>query len=84
MARLEPENNTDLVVAEYVRASPQRPLVVGGDSPYDPASLARLEGRVALEELLKRFPEWEVDRANAKLAPTSTVRGWETLPVFTR
>jgi cytochrome P450 len=48
------------------------------------ASLARLEGRVALEELLKRFPEWEVDRANAKLAPTSTVRGWETLPIFTR
>jgi len=47
------------------------------------AALARLEGRVALEEVLKRFPEWEVDSANAKLAPTSTVRGWETLPVFT-
>jgi cytochrome P450 len=46
------------------------------------AALARLEGRVALEEVLKRFPEWEVDRANARLAPTSTVRGWETLPVF--
>ena len=25
------------------------------------AALARLEGRVALEELLKRFPEWDVD-----------------------
>jgi cytochrome P450 len=48
------------------------------------AALARLEGRVALEEILKRFPEWEVDRANARLASTSTVRGWETLPVFTR
>jgi len=47
------------------------------------AALARLEGRVALEEVLKRFPEWEVDRANAKLASTSTVRGWEALPVFT-
>ena len=46
------------------------------------AALARLEGRVALEEVLKRFPEWEVDRAKAKLATTSTVRGWETLPVF--
>jgi cytochrome P450 len=47
------------------------------------AALARLEGRVALEEVLKRFPEWEVDRAGARLATTSTVRGWETLPVFT-
>jgi cytochrome P450 len=47
------------------------------------AALARLEGRVALEEVLKRFPEWEVDWAGAKLASTSTVRGWETLPVFT-
>jgi cytochrome P450 len=47
------------------------------------AALARLEGRVALEEILKRFPEWEVDMEHARLAPTSTVRGWETLPVFT-
>jgi cytochrome P450 len=47
------------------------------------AALARLEGRVALEEVLKRFPEWEVDRPAARLASTSTVRGWETLPVFT-
>ena len=46
------------------------------------AALARVEGRVALEEVLKRFPEWEVDSEHAKLAPTSTVRGWETLPVF--
>lgn len=45
------------------------------------AALARLEGRIALEEVLKRFPEWEVDTANARLAPTSTVRGWATLPV---
>ena len=47
------------------------------------AALARLEGRVALDEVLERFPEWEVDWDRAKLAPTSTVRGWETLPVFT-
>ena len=47
------------------------------------AALARLEGRVALDEVLQRFPEWEVDWDNAKQARTSTVRGWETLPVFT-
>ena len=28
-------------------------------------------------------PTWEVDMDRAALAPTSTVRGWETLPAFT-
>jgi cytochrome P450 len=47
------------------------------------SALARLEGRIALEEILKRFPEWEVDMSNARLSPTSTVRGWETMPART-
>ena len=45
------------------------------------AALARLEGRVALDEVLNRFPDWEVDYDHIQLAPTSTVRGWETMPV---
>ncbi|MBL7502760.1 cytochrome P450 [Frankia sp. CNm7] len=45
------------------------------------AALARLEGRVAMDEILRRFPSWEVDWDSAKLAQTSTVRGWETLPL---
>ncbi len=45
--------------------------------------LARLEGRVALDEVLQRFPEWDVDWGNARQARTSTVRGWERLPVIT-
>ena len=44
------------------------------------AALARLEGCIALDEVLARFPEWEIDLADARLSPTSTVRGWETLP----
>jgi cytochrome P450 len=47
------------------------------------AALARLEGRIALDEVLQRFPEWEVDWDNAKMGRTSTVRGWESLPVRT-
>ena len=47
------------------------------------AALARLEGRVALDEVLQRFPSWEVDWDNAVQARTSTVRGWESLPVVT-
>jgi cytochrome P450 len=47
------------------------------------AALARLEGRVALDEVLQRFPTWEVDWDRAKQARTSTVRGWESLPVVT-
>jgi len=46
------------------------------------AALARLEGRVALDEVLNRFPDWEVDYDNLKLSPTSTVRGWDTMPTF--
>jgi cytochrome P450 len=46
------------------------------------ANLARLEGRVALDELLNRFPEWDIDYDTARLAPTSTVRGWEELRII--
>jgi cytochrome P450 len=45
------------------------------------ANLARLEGRVALDELLNRWPEWGIDYDSMELAPTSTVRGWERLRI---
>jgi cytochrome P450 len=46
------------------------------------ASLARLEGRVALDELLTRWPEWDVDPDGMELFPTSTVRGWASMPLL--
>lgn len=47
------------------------------------SALARMQARVALEEVTKRWPNWEVDYANASKAHTSSVRGWATLPVTT-
>jgi len=45
------------------------------------AALARLEGRIALEETLRRFPEWEVDHERAERLHTSTVRGYKRVPI---
>lgn len=65
-----------------IRRAPGKHLTFGhGIHSCLGAALARLEGRIALDEVLDRFPVWDVDVDGAKLSPTSTVRGWETLPV---
>ncbi len=48
------------------------------------AALARIEGRVALEEILNRWSTWDVDLDRAHKAHTASVRGWESLPVRLR
>jgi cytochrome P450 len=48
------------------------------------AALARLEGRVGLEETLKRFPEWDVERDRVTLVETNTVRGPSSCPILLR
>lgn len=48
------------------------------------SALARLEGRIAFEEVLERWTDWDVDYDNASRARTSSVRGWARLPVRTR
>jgi cytochrome P450 len=45
------------------------------------AALARLEGRVVLEEMLKRFTDWEIDYDGCELGNTPGVRGWDALPI---
>lgn len=45
------------------------------------ASLARMESRIALEETLKRFPEWGVVPGGAVRQHTSTVRGYESVKI---
>lgn len=45
------------------------------------AALARLEGRVVLDEMLTRFTDWEVDYDNCRLGTSPGVRGYEALPI---
>ena len=44
-------------------------------------ALARLEARIVLDEVLKRFPEWDADLDNAKFMYHADNRGYESLPV---
>jgi hypothetical protein len=46
------------------------------------ASLARLEGRVALEEWCKRFPRYEVRPEGIQRLHSANVRGFAALPVM--
>jgi cytochrome P450 len=46
------------------------------------ATLARMEARVALQQMLERYPTWRVDLSRAKRLHTSTVRGWVNVPVY--
>ena len=46
-------------------------------------ALARLEGRIALEEVLERFPTWDVDDARAEFMYYADMRGYDSLPVVT-
>ena len=45
------------------------------------ASLARLEGRVALEETLRASRRGRSIASDAEMVHTSTVRGWAKLPI---
>jgi cytochrome P450 len=45
------------------------------------AALARLEGRVVVDEVLDRLPAWDVDEAEVGFVRTTTVRGPARVPV---
>jgi cytochrome P450 len=64
-----------------VTRTPRQHLSFGVGAHYCIGNaLARLEGRIALDELLSRFPNWEVDIDNAVFSSSSTVRGWDSMP----
>jgi cytochrome P450 len=45
------------------------------------AHVARMEGRVMLEELLARLPDYEVDEAHAERLQSELFQGWRRLPL---
>ena len=47
------------------------------------AALARMEGKIALEETFKRYQSWTVDKERSVPLHTSTVRGYQQLPIRT-
>lgn len=45
------------------------------------ASLARLESRIAIEEFVRAFPDYEIDESGIGRVHTSNVRGFSALPL---
>jgi cytochrome P450 len=65
-----------------IHRSIDRHLTLGYGAHYClGAALARMEGRVAFVEVLRRFPTWEVDRSAVTYVATNTVRGPSSVPV---
>ena len=68
--------------AEFIVDRPiQRHLAFGwGIHTCLGASLARLETRIALQELVDRFPDYNVDEAGVERLYSSNVRGLAKVP----
>ena len=66
-----------------VRREPERSLYFGyGQHVCIGKSLARLEARVAIEEISARWPEWRVDEAGLTRTYQAHVRGFQNVPLL--
>lgn len=71
----------DTAEAFSITRAPRQHLTFGVGAHYCLGNaLARIEGRIALDEILNLFPEWEVDLGNAVFSSASAVRGWDSMP----
>lgn len=65
-----------------IHRRPERILSFGHGAHYClGAALARLEARVALEQIHRRLPDYEVDHERKVRFHSSNVTGWTSLPV---
>lgn len=65
-----------------IERAPKRHVTFGyGPHTCLGASLARLESKIALEEVMKRIGDWDVLEDQLKRTRTSTVRGYSHVPV---
>ena len=64
-----------------VNRAPRQHMTFGVGAHYCLGNaLARIEGRIALDEIMNRFPEWDVDLESAVFSSSSAVRGWDSMP----
>ena len=64
-----------------VTRAPRQHLTFGVGAHYCLGNaLARIEGRIALDEIMNRFPDWQVDLDGAVFSSSSAVRGWDSMP----
>lgn len=64
-----------------VTRGPRQHLTFGVGAHYCLGNaLARIEGRIALDEIMNRFPDWHVDLDSAVFSSSSAVRGWDSMP----
>lgn len=65
-----------------IHRRPERHLAFGYGAHYClGAGLARMEGRVALEEIHRRLPDYEVDHDAKVRFHSGNVTGWTSLPI---
>ncbi len=65
-----------------INRRPERHLAFGYGAHFClGAALARLEGRVALEEIHRRIPDYVVDRDQSERFHSGNVTGWTRLPI---